>query len=109
MSYDFSYTLKNKLDEWFKQSNAYTAKAGLERWFELVEQSNIEEFKSVVKTFKRWKTEILNSFVYPYSNGYIEGINNTTKVIKRQSYGMKSFDRLRKKILWRQIIREVSA
>ncbi len=103
-----AYVLKNKLDEWFKTSNSNTAKAGLERWCELAENSNIEAFHSVVGTFKRWKTEILNSFVYLYSNGYIEGVNNTTKVIKRKSYGIKSFARLRKKILWRQIVREVS-
>jgi transposase len=103
-----AYELKNQLDEWFKKSNERTAKTGLEEWFQLVEKSNIDSFQSVVKTFQRWKTEILNSFVYPYSNGYIEGVNNTTKVIKRNSYGIKNFDRFRKKILWRQMIREVS-
>nr|WP_238458134.1 transposase [Alkalihalobacterium alkalinitrilicum] len=35
--------------------------------------------------------------MYPYNNGYIEGVNNTTKVIKRMSYGIKSFERLRTK------------
>ena len=50
---------------------------------------------------------MIHSFVFPYNNGYIEGINNTTKIIKRKSYGIRSFDRLRKKILWRQIIKEV--
>jgi len=38
-------------------------------------------------------------FVYPFNNGYIEGVNHTTKVLKRQSYGIKSFLRLRKKNL----------
>lgn len=104
-----AYALKNSLDEWFKTSDETTAKEGLEAWFQLVENSNIEAFKSVVKTYKRWKKEILNSFVYPYSNGYIEGVNNTTKVIKRNSYGIRNFERLRKKILWRQHIRTVSA
>lgn len=105
-----AYALKNKLDEWFKNSkDAFTAKVGLEAWFNLVEGSNIEAFKQVVKTFNRWKTEILNSFMYPYNNGYIEGVNNTTKVTKRMSYGIKSFIRLRKKILWRQMIREAVA
>ncbi|MGO4889996.1 transposase [Anaerobacillus sp. MEB173] len=42
---------------------------------------------------------------YPYNNGCIKGVNNTTKVIKRMSYGIKSFERLRKKILWRQVVR----
>jgi len=46
--------------------------------------------------------------MYPYNNGYIEGVNNTTKVTKRMSFGIKSFERLRKKILWRQIIRDVT-
>ena len=105
-----AYVLKNKLDEWFKTSDHSTARAGLEGWCSLAENSNLEAFNSVVQTFKRWKKEIINSFIYPsYSNGYIEGVNNTTKVIKRMSYGIKSFVRLRKKILWRQIVREVSA
>ncbi|MCR6108180.1 transposase [Salipaludibacillus agaradhaerens] len=47
---------------------------------------------------------MLQSFIYPYNKGYIEGKNNTTKVFKRMSYAIKSFERLRKKILWRQIL-----
>lgn len=100
-----AYELKNKLDTWFKTSDHKSAKEGLEDWISLVEESGNEAFKKVVKTYKRWKTEILQSFVYPYNNGYIEGVNNTTKVIKRMSYGIKSFERLRKKILWRQVVR----
>ncbi|WP_312889046.1 ISL3 family transposase [Desertibacillus haloalkaliphilus] len=104
-----AYELKNELDWWFKTSNAENAKEGLEAWFEKVEKSGNEAFKKVVKTFKRWKKEILHSFMYPYNNGYIEGVNNTTKVIKRMSYGIKSFQRLRKKILWRQMVRTNAA
>ena len=100
-----AYELKNELDKWFKTSDKTNAKVGLENWFSLVDESGNEEFQKVVKTFKRWKTEILHSFMYPYNNGYIEGVNNTTKVIKRVSYGIKSFKRLRKKILWRQVVR----
>ncbi|MCE7793807.1 ISL3 family transposase [Salipaludibacillus sp. CUR1] len=100
-----AYELKNELDKWFKTSDKDNAKAGLEKWFSLVDESGVEAFKNVVKTFKRWKTEILHSFMYPYNNGFIEGVNNTTKVIKRMSYGIKSFSRLRKKILWRQVVR----
>ncbi|WP_152023686.1 hypothetical protein [Oceanobacillus iheyensis] len=29
-------------------------------------------------------------------------MNNTIKVIKRNSYGIKGFERLKKKILWQQ-------
>lgn len=100
-----AYDLKNDLDKWFKTSDHLNAKQGLEAWFERVEQSGNRAFKKVVKTYKRWKKEILHAFMYPYNNGYIEGVNNTTKVIKRMSYGIKSFERLRKKILWRQVVR----
>lgn len=102
-----AYELKNELDHWFKTSTKETAKTGLEAWFNLVKKSGNEAFIKVVKTFTRWKQEILQSFMYPYNNGYIEGVNNTTKVIKRMSYGIKSFERLRKKILWRQAVRSV--
>jgi transposase len=100
-----SYELKNELDVWFKTSTMENAKTGLEAWMTRVEESGNEAFKKVVRTFKRWKQEILQSFMYPFNNGYIEGVNNTTKVIKRMSYGIKSFERLRKKILWRQLVR----
>lgn len=104
-----AYVLKNKLDDWFKTSTHTNAKKGLEDWIQLAEESNLSSFNRVAKTMARWKQEIVQSFMYPYNNGYIEGVNNTTKVIKRISYGIKSFDRLRKKILWRQTIRSAEA
>src|SRR5699024_3607644 len=103
-----AYRLKNALDEWFKTSDSSNVKENLYKWFETVESSSLTAFNSVVKTFKNWQTEILNAFVFPYNNGYIEGVNNTTKVIKRMSYGIKSFDRLRKKILFRLAIRSAA-
>lgn len=103
-----AYRLKNALHNWFHTSDCYNVKEKLYEWFDEVKNSSIREFDSVVKTFKNWQTEILNAFIFSYNNGYIEGINNTTKVIKRMSYGIKSFERLRKKILYRQAIRSVA-
>ena len=36
----------------------------------------------------------------PWTNGYIEGCNNKTKVVKRVSYGMRNFNNFRKRILF---------
>ncbi|SHG76586.1 Transposase [Virgibacillus chiguensis] len=58
------------------------------------------------KTFLRWKQEILQSFMHPFNNGYIEGINNTIKVLKRDSFGIKNFQRLKHKILWQQEVKK---
>lgn len=102
-----AYHLKNELDQWFKESSKENAKDGFETCMIKMQESGIEAFRRVSKTFKRWKEEILNSFTYPFSNGYIEGVNNTIKVLKRNSCGIKSFERLRNKILWHQEIKRI--
>ncbi|MBC1458971.1 transposase [Listeria newyorkensis] len=44
---------------------------------------------------------------YPHlSNGFVEGINNRTKVIKRTSYGYRDFSRFRAKILAPHFIKD---
>lgn len=102
-----AYDLKQALDTWFKESDAYNVTAGLETCLEKLEASTLEGFHRVARTFKKWHQEILHSFMYPYNNGYIEGVNNTIKVLKRLSYGIKNFDRMRKKILWQQEVKLV--
>ncbi len=41
----------------------------------------------------------MNSFGYDLHNGFIEGLNNQTKVIKRNAFGFKRFDRFRLRVL----------
>ncbi|WP_141231450.1 transposase [Oceanobacillus manasiensis] len=40
------------------------------------------EFKKDVEPFKGWQKEIMNNFAFNLHNGYIEWVNNQTKVIK---------------------------
>jgi len=47
----------------------------------------------------RWSKGILNSFDCPYTNGFIEGVNNKIKVLKRNAYGYCNFTCLRNRIL----------
>ena len=51
-------------------------------------------------TFLKWEKEILNAFKYNLTNGYTEGCNNLIKVIKRTGYGLRNFNRFRKRILY---------
>ncbi len=43
--------------------------------------------------------EICDYFINRTTSGVMEGINNKIKLIIRQSYGFKSFDSLREKLL----------
>ena len=54
----------------------------LMQWLNLVEESGVDEFRSVLKIFKDWRQAILNGLTRVYSNGFTEGMNNKIKVLK---------------------------
>ena len=55
---------------------------------------------TAIKTLRKYKRQIKNTMYYNgLSNGPLEGINNKIKVIKRISYGYRSFCNFRDKIL----------
>lgn len=68
-------------------------------WLVSVEVMDLPEFEACTKACHNWFEEILNSMEYPWSNGFTEGCNNKTKVLKRVCYGIQRFDRLRTRIL----------
>jgi transposase len=100
-----AYQLKELYQEWFTKAKAIgqeqivKVKRELEQFYQKVEESRIQEMIQAIHTFRNWQTEILNSFVYNHSNGFLEGINHFTKVLKRNGYGYKNFKRFRAKIL----------
>ena len=68
-------------------------------WIKAAEKSGIPEFEKCARTYRNWHKEILNAFKHSHlTNGPTEGINNKIKVLKRTSYGIRRFDRLRKRI-----------
>ncbi len=69
-------------------------------WIEEAHRSGIRHFEKCATTFSNWSHEILNAFRYDFiSNGPTEGFNNKIKVLKRVSFGIRRFDRFRKRIL----------
>lgn len=109
-----AYDLKESYRSWFQLSKENGAtqpdriKQRLAEWYNQVEKEDIPEFKKVIKTFQNWQNEILNSFIFGYSNGFLEGINNQTKVIKRNGFGFRRFDRLRSRVLLHHQFKDVS-
>lgn len=69
------------------------------RWIMDAQSSKLTDFLKVSLTYQNWSKEILNSFEYPYTNGYIEGCNNRIKVLRRVSFGMPRFQRFRRRIM----------
>ncbi len=98
-----AYDLKEAYCEWFdwakKSDDVVEVKRRLEAFYRKVEEAGVPAFLKAIKTLKNWQVEILNSFAFGYSNGFLEGINNKTKVMKRNAYGFKRFDHFRAKIL----------
>lgn len=56
-------------------------------------------FLKSIKTLLSYQHGVRNALMYKYSNGPIEGINNSIKVLKRVAYGYRSFVRMRNRIL----------
>jgi len=73
---------------------------GLERWCKAAMRSGIPEFKAVAKTFRRHREGILNGYKHGKTNALAEGLNNTIKLLKKTSYGMPTFARMRRRCLF---------
>ncbi len=100
-----AYALKEAFREWFDKvkkvgtTQLGEVKQGLYRFYHQVEKSGLEEFIKAIKTLQNWQVEILNSFAFDYNNGVTEGLNNQTKVIKRNAFGFQRYDRLKSRVL----------
>lgn len=76
----------------------------INNWIKTLNDTDIKEFHNIKNTFINWKDEIINSFIRfgerRLHNGYIEGMNNHIKVIKRISYGYTNFKHFRARIMY---------
>lgn len=101
--YNDDLRLAHTLKEWFYdicQSVKYSyQRTAFWDWIKNAESSGIPEFESCAKTYRHWSKGILNAFKYGYTNGPTEGFNNKIKVLKRSSYGIRSFKRFRTRII----------
>ena len=75
------------------------AKKKMNDWVYAAQNSGICDYHTCSNTLINWQNGILNTFDYPYSNGFTEGCNNRIKVLKRNAYGYRNFRRFRNRIL----------
>ena len=95
-----AYRTKNEFLSVIRSKSADDGKQRLVDWLFSVETMDLPEFNDCTKAYHNWFQEIINSMEVPWTNGYIEGCNNKTKVLKRVSYGMRNFNNFRKRILF---------
>ena len=95
-----AYRLKEKFYDVMDSRDSKEYVKRFKKWQEEVIRYNLAPFERLMKTVIEWKNEIVAAIATGYSNGYIEGCNNRTKVLKRTCYGLRRFDRMRNRILY---------
>ena len=66
----------------------------LNAWIKQVQELGLGCFDTFVGTLRKWMDEISNYFLQRESSGFVEGLNNKIKVIKRRCYGIYDLGRL---------------
>ena len=93
------YDLSNELTEIFNKN--YTKAEGIEKisqWIKDVKESSLTCFDSFTVTLENWLDEISNYFERRLNSGFVEGLNNKIKVIKRRCYGIFNIKHLFQRI-----------
>ena len=107
-----AYALKEQFYDIVHTSTYETIETDLTNYSQTLVDSGLPEYNGAITAFTNWKQEIINSFIinehvdrddnenYYYTNGYIEGLNNFIKVIKRVAFGYRNFDNFKTRILY---------
>jgi transposase len=95
-----AYYLKEQIYGVLNATDNDTALKELNIWIDDAKESQIPEFKSAITAYTNWEKSIIASCGQPITNGFTEGCNNKIKVLKRNAYGYRNFERFRKRILF---------
>lgn len=86
-----AYQFREELTEIFETDQTKDeATEAIENWKERVQESGLTCFKSFITTLENWIDEITNYFVRRSNSGFVEGLNNKIKVLKRRCYGIQN-------------------
>ncbi len=84
-----AYKLSNELTRIFnKKITKKKALKLIKKWKKKVKKHKLEEFYTFLETYDKYSEEITNYFNERQTSGFVEGLNNKIKVIKRRCYGI---------------------
>ncbi|HEV8051811.1 MAG TPA: ISL3 family transposase [Parachlamydiaceae bacterium] len=94
------YELKESFRGIFNDSNdRETGTSKLYGWVLDIVRQEVSGYYEFVRTFLNWEENILNYFDDWVSSGFVEGVNNKIKLIKRKAFGFVNFENFRIKII----------
>jgi transposase len=73
--------------------------AALQEWIDAVTREDLPTLHGFIQGLNKDRAAAQAGLDLPYSNGATEGVNNKTKLLKRQTYGRAGFALLRQRIL----------
>jgi transposase len=86
-----AYELREKLTGIFEtQQSPQAARKALRRWIAQVRSSGLDCFDKFITTLEVKMEIITNYFVHRTNSGWVEGLNNKIKVLKRRCYGISN-------------------
>ena len=94
-----AYTFREELTAIFNL-NLSVAEADLRllAWVRKVERSDLDTFDGFIKTLRNHWQYIINYFEQRITSGFVEGLNNKIKTIKRRCYGIRKVSTLFQRI-----------
>lgn len=94
-SLKLAYDFREKLTAIFEQDLSKTeATQTIKKWTKDVETSELSCFGPFLTTLDTYLDEITNYFLRRQSSGFVEGLNNKVKVLKRRCYGLRNLSHL---------------
>ena len=82
---EVTYNLCNALTEIFEEDiSKEKAKTKINNWKKQVDKSGLSCFKTFIKSLDKFLYGILNYFTDRQTSGFVEGLNNKIKVIKKE-------------------------
>jgi transposase len=90
-----AYILREELTAIFEQDlTKAQATWKIKSWQKRVETSELTCFDTFLTTLNHYMDEITNYFLNRHTSGFVEGLNNKIKVLKRRCYGILNLDHL---------------
>ena len=84
-----AYVLRTLLTAIFEQTpDRTTAQSRLQLWVTQVKASGLHCFDKFLDTLDHWQDGILNYFEGGHNSGFVEGLNNKLKLLKRRCFGL---------------------